>query len=88
MSDVMYVTKETLDKKLSSDPAYRPDMIEVAVIYKLSGSLEPFRYVLEYLDSEPLNPEDRDLIELARLQEQERVIKAKMDAIRVQRGLK
>jgi hypothetical protein len=82
------ISKETLDKKLSSDPAYRPDMVEGAVICKITGSLEPFRYVLEYLDSDVLNPEDRDLIELARLQEQERIIKAKMDAIRTKRGLK
>jgi hypothetical protein len=82
------ISKDTLDKKLSSDPAYRPDMVEAAVICKITGSLEPFRYVLEYLDSDVLNPEDRDLIELARLQEQERIIKTKMDAIRSKRGLK
>jgi len=45
-------------------------------------------YVLEFLGSDVLNPEDRDLIELARLQEQERTIKAKMDAIRSRRGLR
>jgi hypothetical protein len=82
------ISKETLDKKLSSDPAYRPDMLEAAVICKITGSLEPFRYVLEYLDSDVLNPEDRDLVELARLQEQERIIKAQMDVIRSKRGLK
>ena len=82
------ISKETLDKKISSDPAYQPGIIEVAVICKITGSLAPFRYVLENLGSDVLNPEDRDLIELARLQEQERVIKAKMDAIRSKRGLK
>ena len=82
------ISKDTLDKKLSSDPAYQPGLIEVAVICKLTGSLEPFRYVLEYLGSDVLNPEDRDLIDLARLQEQERIIKYKMDVIRAKRGLK
>lgn len=82
------ISKDTLDKKLSSDPAYQPGLIETAVICKITGSLAPFKYVLEHLDSDVLNPEDRDLIELARLQEQERVIKAKMDAIRSRRGLK
>lgn len=82
------ISKDTLDKKLSSDPAYQPGLIETAVICKITGSLAPFKYVLEYLDSDVLNPQDRDLIELARLQEQERVIKAKMDAIRSRRGLK
>ncbi len=82
------ISKDTLDKKLSSNPDYQPGLIETAVICKITGSLEPFRYVLEYLDSDVLNPEDRDLIELARLQEQERIIKGKMDVIRAKRGLK
>ncbi|MDD2366299.1 MAG: hypothetical protein PHN84_09055 [Desulfuromonadaceae bacterium] len=83
-----HISKDTLDKKLSSDPDYQPGMVETAVICHLTGSLEPFRYVLEHLGSDVLNPEDRDLIELARLQEQERIIKSKMDAIRAKRGLK
>ncbi|MDA8412986.1 MAG: hypothetical protein M0023_04270 [Desulfobacteraceae bacterium] len=82
------ISKDTLDKHIASDPAYQPGIIEVAVICKITGSLEPFRYVLEHLGSDVLNPEDRDLIELARLQEQERIIKSKMDAIRTKRGLK
>jgi hypothetical protein len=82
------ISKDTLDKHIASDPAYQPGLIETAVICKLTGSLAPFRYVLEYLGSDVLNPEDRDLIELARLQEQERIIKSKMDAIRAKRGLK
>jgi len=82
-------SKEILDKKVSSDPAYQLTAIEVLAICKIIGNnLEPFRYLLEPLDSDVLNPEDRDLIDLARLQEQERVIKAKMDAIRAKRGLK
>jgi len=82
------ISKETLDKKLSSDPAYQPGLIEVAVICKITGSLEPFRYVLEYLGSDVLNPEDCDLIEYARLQKQERSLKAQMDAICSKRGWK
>jgi hypothetical protein len=82
------ISKDTLDKHIASDPAYQPGIIEVAVICKLTGSLEPFRYVLEYLGSDVLNPEDRDLIEYARLQEQERILKSKMDAIRSKRGWK
>lgn len=82
------VSKDSLDKKLSADPAYQPSALEVTVICKITGNLDPFRYLLEPLDSDVLNPEDRDLIDLARLQEQERIIKAKMDAIRSKRGLK
>jgi hypothetical protein len=82
------ISKDTLDKKLSSNPDYQPGIIEVAVICKLTGSLEPFRYVLETLGSDVLNPEDHDLLELARLQQQERVIKAKMNTILTRRGFK
>ncbi len=82
------ISKDTLDKKLSSDPAYQPGLIETAVICKITGSLAPFRYVLEYLGSDVLNPTDKDLIEYARLQEEERTIKAKMDAIKAKRGWK
>lgn len=82
------ISKDTLDKVLSSDPAYQPTAVAIVAICKITGSLEPFKYLLEPLDSDVLDPEDRDLIELARLQEQERLIKSKMDAIRSKRGLK
>lgn len=82
------ISKDTLDKKLSSDMAYQPGLIEVAVICKITGSLEPFRYVLDLLGSDVLNPEDKDLIELARLQEQERTIKDRMAVILAKRGLR
>jgi len=82
------ISKDSLDKLLSSNPDYQPSAVQVVAICKIVDSLEPFRYLLDPLDSDVLNPEDRDLIELARLQEQERVIKAKMDQIRAKRGLK
>lgn len=82
------ISKDSLDKLLSSNPDYQPSAVQVVAIAKIVDSLEPFRYLLEPLDSDVLNPEDRDLIDLARLQEQERIIKAKMDQIRAKRGLK
>ncbi|MBV5328508.1 MAG: hypothetical protein JZU65_12885 [Chlorobium sp.] len=82
------ISKDTLDKKLSSNPDYQPGIIEVAVICKITGSLAPFRYVLETLGSDVLNPEDHDLMEYARLQAQERIIKAKMATIVSKRGWK
>ena len=82
------ISKDTLDKKLSSNPDYQPGLIETAVICKITGSLEPFKYVLEYLDSDVLNPEDHDLLELTRLQQQERIIKDKMNKILSRRGFK
>lgn len=82
------ISKDSLDKLLSSNPDYQPSAVQVVAIAKIVDSLEPFRYLLDPLDSDVLNPDDRDLIELARLQEQERIIKAKMDQIRSKRGLK
>lgn len=82
------ISKDTLDKILSSDPAYQPSAIVVLAICKIAGSLEPFRYLLEPLDSDVLDPADRDLIELARLQEKEREIQARISQIRAKRGLK
>lgn len=82
------ISKDSLDKLLSSNPDYQPSAVQVVAIAKIVDSLEPFRYLLDPLDSDVLNPQDRDLIELARLQEQERVIKAKMDQIRAKRGLR
>lgn len=82
------VSKDSLDKILSSDPAYQPGAVQIVAICAITGSLEPFKYLLEPLDSDVLDPADKDLIELARLQEQERIIKGKMDAIRSKRGLK
>ena len=80
------VSKDTLDKMLSSDPAYQPSAIQIVAICMITGSLEPFRYLLEPLEADVLPPEDRDLIEYARLQQQERVIKTRMDQIRSKRG--
>lgn len=82
------ISKDTLDKKLSSDPQYQPGIIEVAVICKLTGSLEPFRYVLEQLGSGVLNPEDGDLLEYARLQQEEQKLKIRMEQIKGRRGWK
>lgn len=82
------ISKDTLDKHISSDPAYQPGIVEVACICKITGSLAPFKYILEHLGSDVLDPHDRDLIDYARLQEEERAIKAQMDVIKSKRGWK
>ena len=82
------ISKETLDKMLSSDPAYQPSAVQLVAICKIIGNLEPFKYLLEPLDSDVLNPEDRDLIELARKTEQMRILQAQIDQLRARRGLK
>lgn len=82
------ISKDSLDKLLSSNPDYQPSAVQVVAICKIVDSLEPFRYLLEPLDCEVLLPEDKDLVELARLQEQERTIKTRMQVIMAKRGLK
>lgn len=82
------ISKDSLDKILSSDPAYQPSAIHLVAICTITGSLEPFQYLIDPLGGVVLPPEDRDLVEFARLQEQERTIKSKMDLIRSKRGWK
>jgi hypothetical protein len=82
------ISKEILDKRLSSDPAHQMYAIHIPPVSRLIGNLKPFQYLLDPLGSDVLNPEDRDLIELARLQEQSKIIETKMMEIRARRNLK
>ena len=82
------ISKDSLDKVLSSDPAYQPSAVLVTAICKITGSLEPFKYLLDPLDSDAIDPEDRDLIELARKQEKIRELQQDVERIRTRRGLK
>ena len=81
-------SKDMLDKYTSSNPEYGIRAEVLTAFCHVTATLEPYRYLLEPLGSDVLNPEDKDLIELARLQEQERVIQSKIMTIRQKRGLK
>ncbi|NJD91564.1 MAG: hypothetical protein FIA91_08635 [Geobacter sp.] len=83
------ISKDSLDKMLSSDPAYQPSAIQVLAICKICGdNLEPFQYLLEPLGASVLSAEDHDLVEMARLQEEERKIKARLNVLMAKRGMK
>lgn len=82
------ISKDSLDKLLSSNPDYQPSAVQVVAICQIANSLDPFKYLLEPLDADVLHPEDKDLVELARLQEQERTIKTRISTIMAKRGLK
>lgn len=82
------VSKETLDKILSSDPAYQPTLLQGTVICALTKSLQVFQYCLEPLGSDVLDPADRDLIQLARLMEKQKQIETEIMTLRARRGLK
>jgi hypothetical protein len=82
------LSKDMLDKLLSSDPAYQPSAVHVTAICRITGEFEPFRYLLEPLDADVLLPEDKDLVEMARLEEEQRRIEGRLLEIRRRRGFK
>lgn len=83
------ISKDSLDKILSSDPAYQPSAIVVLAICVITGgNLEPFQYLLEPLGADVLHPEDRDLVEMARLTEERRRIDQRLQQLQSNRGLK
>ena len=63
------LSKEMLDKYVASDPAYRPPADLLVAFCHVVNSTKVFSYLLEPLDRDVLHPDDRDLVELARLQE-------------------
>jgi len=81
------ISKDMLDKILSSDPAYQPSFLVVTAIAAITADLETFRYGLEPLGSDVLDPADRDLIEVARIQEKIKMLEAEKMRILKTRGL-
>lgn len=83
-----HISKDMLDKYTSSDPAYGMRAEVMTAFCCVTGTYDPFRYLLEPLGSDVLFPHDRDLIELARLQEERVSIDHRILEIRTRRGLK
>ena len=81
------LSKEMLDKYVSSDTSYRPPADMLVAFCHIIGSQKVFGYLLEPLGSDVLYPEDRDLVQLGRLQEQQREIETQIQNIRHKRGL-
>jgi hypothetical protein len=81
------LSKEMLDKYVSSDTSYRPPADMLVAFCHVVGAMKVFSYLLEPLESDVLYPEDRDLVKLARLQEQHQEIELQMMEIRRKRGL-
>lgn len=81
-------SKDMLDKYTGSDPAYGIRAEVLTALCYVIGTFEPFRYLLEPLNSDVLNPEDQDLIELARLTEQRKALDQKITQLQTRRGLK
>jgi hypothetical protein len=81
-------TKDMLDKYTSSDLSYEPGILKFAAFCRITNSLEPFKYVLDPLGSDVINPSDRDLLRLAQLAEQKRSIEMEMQQIQSKRGIR
>lgn len=81
------LSKEMLDKYVASDAAYRPPADMLVAFCHVVDSSRVFSYLLEPLGREVLMPEDRDMVRLARLQEQNRENDLEMMEIRRKRGL-
>lgn len=82
------ITKEMLDKYSASNPDNGMRASALTAFCFVTDTFEPFQYLLGPLGSDVLNPQDRDLIRLARLQEQKRLIEQEMQQIQSKRGLK
>ncbi|MEA5113226.1 MAG: hypothetical protein VB050_04295 [Geobacteraceae bacterium] len=82
------LSKDMLDKFTASDPAYGMKCETLPAFCRVVGVLDPFHYLLEPLGADVLLPCDRDLIELARLQEERQSIDQRIMSIRTKRGLK
>jgi hypothetical protein len=81
------LSKDMLDKYVSSDPAYRPTLDMLTAYVHVTGSYAVPNYLLEPLDASVLRPEDKDLFEMARLQEQRKAIDARILEIAGNRGI-
>ena len=82
------ISKDSLDKMLSSDPAYQPSCSLCLAICVITDNYEPYTYQLEYMSCSVLGPEDRDLVDLARKMEQRKILDQEIMQLQSKRGLK
>lgn len=82
------VSKEMLDKYVSADPAYRPPADMLVAFCYVVGSREIFRYLLEPLNAEVVDPDEMKYLKLARLEEKRRQLEAEIQQVRSQCGIK
>jgi hypothetical protein len=82
------MTKDMLDKYTSSDPAYGMRAEVLTAFCHSVGTLEPFRYLLEALGADVINPEDRKFLHLARLEDERRRLDGEIQNLRAQCGIK
>jgi hypothetical protein len=82
------MSKEMLDKCCGSDLSYGLRAEALPALCHVIGCVEPHRYLVEPSGYGLIAPEDKDLLELARLIEEERTINQRIMQLRAKRGLK
>lgn len=82
------LSKDMLDKYTSSDLAYGIRAEVMPAVCHVLGTLQPARELVVPLGADVVNPEDRDLLELARLIEKQKEIETRIMSIRARRGIK
>jgi hypothetical protein len=82
------ISKEMLDKYAASDPHNGMRAVMLTAFCFVTGTMEPFSYLLEPLDAEVITSGDMKWMKLARLEEQRRRLDLEIQQTRSQCGIK
>lgn len=82
------VSKEMLDKYSASDPHNGMRAVMLTAFCFVTGTLEPFHYLLEPLGAEVVTAADMKFLKLSRLEEQKRKLETEIQICRSQCGIK
>lgn len=82
------VSKEMLDKYAASDPHNGMRAVMLTAFCFVTGTMEPFHYLLEPLAAEVVTAGDMKFLKLARLEEQKRKLESEIQICRASCGIK
>ncbi|MFZ4857951.1 MAG: hypothetical protein ACOYL3_16295 [Desulfuromonadaceae bacterium] len=82
------VSKEMLDKYAASDPHNGMRAVMQTAFCFVTGTYEPFHYLLDPLGAEVVTAGDMKFLKLARLEEQRRKLEHEIQIVRSQCGIK
>lgn len=82
------ISKEMLDKYAASDPHNGMRAVMLTAFCFVTGTLDPFHYLLEPVGAEVVTAGDMKFLKLARLEEQKRKLESEIQLCRSQCGIK
>ena len=82
------ISKDMLDKYTSSNPDYGFRAEDLTAFCAVTGSLEPFRILLEPLACEVVDPKDSEYVRLAKLNQQKTRLLTEIAEVELKLGLK